>query len=84
MEKCEAIFTSRLRLRMMQQRISQTQLAKEISIEPAMITRYLHGKCMPNMRVLWRICRVLDCSADYLLGNSEYCFTADRLINSMK
>jgi len=84
LEKVEAIFSTRLRLRMQNLHISQTRLARITGIQPAMIMRYLRGTASPNLRNLWRLCKALDCPCDYLLGNSEYCFTADSLINAMK
>ncbi len=77
------IFAARLRLRMASKLYSQNRLAKECGIERTQISKYLNCVCAPNARQLWRLCRALDCSADYLIGLSDYPFTADKILKAL-
>lgn len=77
----EKVFVVRLNMIMNARGLSQNALAKQSGITRLMICKYCNGVCMPNIRALWRLCKALNCSADYLIGNSKYAFTADRVVN---
>lgn len=50
----------------------QKQIAEECGIHPSCITQYKKGDSQPTLDVLFKLCRALDVSADYLLGLSDY------------
>ena len=74
-------FVVRLNMMMHARGLSQNQLAIKSGISRIMICKYANGVCTPTIRALWRLCKALNCSADYLIGNSDYAFTADRVVN---
>ena len=51
---------------------SQKAIAEECDIHPSCITQYKKGDTQPTLDVLFRLCKSLDVSADYLLGLSDY------------
>ncbi len=51
---------------------SQTQIAKELNISKQCVNDYKTGKTVPSLQTLYALCKVLDVSADYLLGLTEY------------
>jgi transcriptional regulator with XRE-family HTH domain len=48
------------------------ECAKAIGIDPAFWSLLESGKRMPSTKVLMKICRYLDVSADYLLFGVEF------------
>ena len=78
------IFAMRLRLRIAQRMLSQSKVAKMTGIDRPLITKYVNGQVAPNARQLWRLCKALECSADYLIGLSDYPYTVDRLMRALK
>lgn len=52
--------------------ITQRELAEKIGVDASYITQLKKGQKQPNIKLLYRICIVLDVSADYLLGLSNY------------
>ena len=52
--------------------ISQKQLAKVLDISEGNITNWKKGLNLPSVEILFKLCRILDVSADYLLGLSDY------------
>ena len=48
--------------------ISQNALAKKLFMSQTIINNYCTGKREPSLDTLIAICKVLDVSADYLLG----------------
>ncbi len=51
--------------------IKQTELAKAVGVSKQCISDYKAGKSLPSLDTLYLICRVLDVSADYLLGLTD-------------
>ncbi len=51
--------------------IMQKELAEKIGVNEMTVSRYVHGGRIVSVPVLIEICRVLNVSADYLLGLSE-------------
>ncbi|MDE6397814.1 MAG: helix-turn-helix domain-containing protein [Clostridiales bacterium] len=49
-------------------RVRQTDLAHAANVSKQCISDYKSGKSMPSIDTLFRICKYLDVSADYLLG----------------
>ncbi len=49
-------------------KLSQNEIAKRCDIDPSCITQYKQGKSFPSIKILFKLCLVLEVSADYLLG----------------
>lgn len=47
--------------------MTQNEIAKCLGIHPAQISRYVHGKKMPSLDTLARLCKLLDVDANYIL-----------------
>ncbi len=47
---------------------TQKELAKILNIAEGNITHWKNGKNLPSVDILYRLCILLDESADYLLG----------------
>ncbi|MBQ8295867.1 MAG: helix-turn-helix transcriptional regulator [Clostridia bacterium] len=50
---------------------SQVEIAKAIHVSKQCVNDYKTGKSVPSIETLFLLCRVLDVSADYLLGLSD-------------
>lgn len=50
--------------------ISQSQIAEEVGITGAMLSRYIHGTSMPGLDKLYSIAGVLGCRITDLVGES--------------
>lgn len=51
---------------------SRTQIAKELNVLKQCVNDYKTGKTVPSIQTLYSICKILDVSADYLLGITDY------------
>ena len=51
--------------------IKPTQLAKNLGVKSATITRYLSGIRKPRLEMLFKIADYFHCSIDFLLGRSD-------------
>lgn len=51
--------------------VSQTVLAEKINVSKQCVSDYKSGKSVPSIETLYAICKVLDVSADYLLGLTD-------------
>lgn len=51
--------------------VNQTDLAQKINVSKQCVSDYKSGKSVPSVETLYEICRVLDVSADYLLGLTD-------------
>ena len=47
---------------------SQKQLAEMLNISESNITNWKKGENLPSLDVLYKLCKILNESADYLLG----------------
>ncbi len=47
---------------------SKTEIAKAIGVSKSTVSQYLSGRAQPTLATLSKLCRVLDCSADDILG----------------
>lgn len=52
--------------------LSQEELGEELKITGKQISNYEHGKPMPPMEVLLKICEIFDCELGYILGEKDY------------
>ena len=51
--------------------LTQKELAEKLNIDPANITNWKKGINLPSLEVFFELCKLLDVSADYLLGLTE-------------
>ncbi len=65
-------FTERFNEVLHGSKITQVQLAEKLDISRQAITNLKIGTSLPSLELLYKICKVLDVSADYLLGLSDY------------
>ncbi len=50
---------------------TQKQLAQKLNISEGNITNWKNGTNLPSVDILYKLCLILDESADYLLGLDE-------------
>jgi len=50
---------------------NQSQVAKELDVHRVVITDYITGKSTPSTLKLRRLCQVLECSYEEILGSVE-------------
>lgn len=62
------IIQNRLSEALQQSGMTQTAIANALNIKPTQICSYIKGRKMPALDTFANLCRVLDISADYLLG----------------
>lgn len=65
------MFSERLKQLRMQRQLSQNELAKRSGIHLNMIQRYEDGKSNPTADSLYKLCRELQVSSDYLIGLTD-------------
>ncbi len=65
------IFQTRLIEALQQTTLKQKEIAEQCNIHPSCITQYKKGESEPTLKTLFDLCKVLNCSADYLLGLSD-------------
>ena len=47
---------------------NKSQIAKELGISKPTLSQYLSGKILPSLTTFARLCEIIDCSADDILG----------------
>lgn len=52
--------------------IPQKIIAKEVGVSPQTISKYMKQDIFPALDTLAKLCKLLDVSADYILGISDY------------
>lgn len=52
--------------------LSQNAFSKKIGMSQTVVNNYCTGKREPSLEVLVAMCKVLNVSADYLLGLRDY------------
>lgn len=67
----EELFKQRLRDEIRQSGLTKTEIATRVGVSPEMITQYCTTSKLPSLPTLYRLCKALDVSADYLLGLEE-------------
>ena len=65
------VFTTRLKKSITESGLTQRMLATLIGTTEQSVSRWANGNRTPNADMLYRMCKALDVSADYLLGLSE-------------
>jgi len=51
--------------------LSMKEIAEKIGVTPEMVTQYKTTQKLPSVETLALLCKVLDVSADYILGLSD-------------
>ncbi|MDE7439825.1 MAG: helix-turn-helix domain-containing protein [Clostridia bacterium] len=68
----EEVFKKRLLEELQQSKMTNAEFAELIGVSPEMVTQYYTTKKLPKLDTFAKICKVLDVSADYLLGLKDY------------
>ncbi len=64
-------FSERLGVELKASGLTQKEIAEKLHINPANITNWKKGINIPSLEVFYELCKILDVSADYLLGLSD-------------
>ena len=51
---------------------TQKQIAEMLGISEGNITNWKRGENLPSVDILYKLCKLLDTSSDYLLGLSDF------------
>ncbi len=65
------LFTERFNEILATSGVRQKDIADYCHVSKQCITDYKKGKIFPSIETLYRICKFLDVSSDYLLGLSD-------------
>ncbi|MCK9479820.1 MAG: helix-turn-helix domain-containing protein [Firmicutes bacterium] len=71
------LFSERISLLLSQKKLSQKELALKARVTESAISYYVKGERVPRGEVLSRIANALNCSTDYLLGNTKELSTSN-------
>ena len=64
-------FAQRLKELRIENKMTQSQLAKLIGVHQSMIVRWESGECEPTVSNLFKLSETFDCSVDYLIGKTD-------------
>ena len=65
-----SVFSERVSLLLSKNKLSQKELAMMAKVTESAMSYYINGERTPRGEILTRMAKALDCSTDYLLGNS--------------
>lgn len=65
------VFASRLKGLIEKKELQQKSVAASLGLSPARFSAYVCNKSEPTLDILTRLCNLLGCSSDYLLGLSD-------------
>ena len=69
MEKSlDLIITENLKKEIEQSGLKKSEIVDSVGISRATLSQYLSGRAQPTLATLAKLCKVLDCSADDILG----------------
>ncbi len=51
---------------------SKSQIADELGVSRPTLSEYLSGKSMPSLPTFAKLCEIIDCSADDILGINKF------------
>ena len=68
MDNLEMMISANLKIEIETCGKSKTQIAQELGISKPTLSQYLSGRIMPSLPTFARLCIILDCSADDILG----------------
>lgn len=61
--------------------MTQSQLAARIGVSPSTVGMYEQGRREPDSKILKRLCKALNTTADFLLDAYDKCKTEDLEVN---
>ncbi len=67
-QNLDLMITENLKREIEQSGITKTEIARQIGVSKSTISQYLSGRAQPTLATLSKLCNVLDCSADDILG----------------
>ena len=67
----ELIFAQRIAEAIKHSGFTQKEIAGQLRLSEGNITNWKNGKNLPSVDTLFRLCKILDVSADYLLGLAD-------------
>lgn len=47
---------------------TKTEIAKELGISKPTLSQYISGKIYPSLPIFAKLCEIIDCSSDDILG----------------
>ena len=65
-------FTERFQEVLQGTNITQNEIAKHCHVTRQSISDFKRGRSVPSIETLFLLCQILEVSADYLLGLSDY------------
>ena len=68
MEATEQTIRENLRKQILLCPKSKSQIAGELGISNPTLSQYLSGRILPSLVTFAKLCKVIDCSADDILG----------------
>ena len=64
-------FQARITEALRQSEFSQKEIAEKLGISESNITNWKNGENLPSLEILYKLCLLLNESADYLLGLND-------------
>lgn len=61
----------RIKLRRKNMRLTQSELAKRINVSPQVVSNWERNYTTPSSEDIKQLAEALDCTADFLLGNTD-------------
>jgi len=65
------IIATRIKELRTEKKMTQVQLAEIVGCSQPMIVKWETGECEPTASAIVKLARALDCSCDYLLGETD-------------
>ena len=66
------LIKERLREEIRHSKLSTVEIAARVGISSEMVTQYCTTKKLPSLETFAALCKVLNVSADYMLGLKDY------------
>ncbi len=67
-----SLIQNRLRECIKTSKLSQKEIATAIGVSPQTVSKYMKQDIFPALDTLGKLCKLLDVSADYILGIKDY------------
>ncbi len=68
MDTIETQITERLKAEILTCHKTKSQIAEELGVSRPTLSQYLSGRILPSLGTFARLCKILDCSSDDVLG----------------
>ncbi len=68
MDILEKQVRERIKNEIMMSSKTKSQIAEELGISKPTLSQYLSGRILPSLITFAKLCKILDCSADEILG----------------